>query len=174
MRNHRKLSLCLALAALVLLPALASTAASAADFSGAWVRDAARSKPAPYPNYWLTRVPPGGGFNQNNAFVLRVAQTATSVQVSDPIHPQRNYVLDGKAHAGRTDTGMADMTTTVAMAGDTLTVTTVQPYGGMPGNVTMKATESWALSADGKELTITIQRETPAKTESYAEVYKRQ
>ncbi|MEI6419258.1 MAG: hypothetical protein WCO82_09325, partial [Sphingomonadales bacterium] len=159
----------LAVLALSLLPAMAT----AADFSGAWVRDGARSKAPPYPNYWLTRAP-AGGFNQNNAFVLKVTQTATGVQVTDPIHPQRNYVLDGKPHLSATDTGMAKVSTTATMAGDALTITTAQPYGGMPGNVTMQATESWRLSADGTELTITTSRELPAQKQSFTEVFKRQ
>lgn len=170
MRMHSTMTLRLALLAMSLVPAMAA----AADFSGAWARDPARSKPVPYPNYWLTRSPPTGGGNPNAAFVLRVTQTPTSVQVTDPLHPQRVYQLDGKARVSRTDTGMAQVTTTATMAGDGLTVTTVQPFGGMPGNVTMKATESWALSADGKELTITTVRDTPAMSQRFVEVYKRQ
>ena len=160
--------------ALALIAALIPVSAMAADFNGTWVRDAARSKPVPYPNYWLTRVTPSVGGNQNQIFVMRVQQSASEVQVSDPLHNLRNLVPDGKPRVSRTDTGMANMTTTAAMAGDTLTVTTVQPYGGMPGNVTVTATERWALSADGTELTITTVSELPATTLNNVEVFKKQ
>lgn len=157
-------------AALALIP----VSALAADLSGTWVRDAALSKPAPYPNYWLTRAAPGMGGNQNQIFVMRITQTAADVTVSDPLHNLRTLVLDGKPHVTRTDTGMADLTTTAAPAGAGLTVTSVQPYGGMPGNVTMTATENWALSADGKHLTITTVRVLPATTQTHVEVFARQ
>ncbi len=160
--------------ALALIAALIPVSAMAADFNGTWVRDPARSKPVPYPNYWLTRVAPSVGGNQNQIFVMRVQQSASEVQVSDPLHNLRNLVPDGKPRVSRTDTGMANMTTTAAMAGDTLTVTTVQPYGGMPGNVTVTATERWALSADGTELTITTVSELPATTLNNVEVFKKQ
>lgn len=167
MRNLTKMAL--------LAAALATSAAAfAADFNGSWVRDGARSKAAPYPNYWLTRAPAAGGFNPNAPFVVRVQQSATGVIVTHPLFPQRSYVLDGKAHSSRADSGLVQVSTTAAMAGDTLKVTTVQPFGGMPGNVTMTATETWSLSPDGKELTITTVREVPATTQSFTEVFKKQ
>lgn len=169
MRNFVKTRLALALFA-ALIPATAM----AADFSGTWVRDAARSKPVPYPNYWLTRAAPSMGGNQNQIFVMRIQQTAAAVQVSDPLHNLRNIMLDGKPHVSRTDTGMGNVTTTAAMAGDALTVTMVEPYGGMPGNVPMTANEKWALSADGSELTITTVRDLPATRQTYVEVFKKQ
>lgn len=169
MHNHTKVTLRLALLAFALTPAMAI----AADFSGAWMRDSARSTPAPYPNYWITRNTPPA-FNPNTTFVMRVQQTAASMQVADRIHPQRTYVLDGEGHSSITDSGLGQITTTAAMIGDTLTIATVQPYGGMPGNVTLRASETWALSADGKELTVTTLREMPATKQSYTEVFKRQ
>lgn len=167
MRNFTKMAL--------LVAALGTSAAAfAADFSGAWARDASRSKSAPYPNYWLTRSPAVGGGNPNAPFVVRVEQNATGVVVVHPQLPQRSYVTDGKARMSRADSGLVQVSTTAAMAGDTLKVTTVQPYGGMPGNVTMTATETWSLSADGKELTIDTVRELPAQTQRFTEVFKRQ
>lgn len=158
----------LAMLAAALLPAMAA----AADFSGAWVRDAAATKAAPYPNYWLTRSAPAGG-NNNAAFVLTVQQNADSVRVTDPIHPQRTYRLDGKPQTMPTDSGMAKVTTTAKMTGEKLSVLTVQPYGGMPGNVLMRANESWDISPDGQILTITTVRESPATKQTYTEIYKR-
>ncbi len=159
---------------MALIAALIPASAMAADFSGTWVRDAARSKPVPYPNYWLTRVTPGQGGGQNQIYVMRVQQGAAGVQVSDPVHNLRTLVPDGKPRTARTDTMMATMTVTAAMAGETLTVTTVQPYGGMPGNVPVTATERWSLSADGSELTIATVSELPAGKLDNIEVFKKQ
>lgn len=159
---------------MALIAALIPAAAMAADFNGTWVRDPVRSKPAPYPDYWLTRVTPGGGGQQNQIFVMRVTQSATDLQVSDPLHNLRNLALDGKPRDSRTDTGMATLTTTATMAPEAMTVTSVQPYGGMPGNVPLTATERWVLSADGKELTITTERVLPATKQSFVEVFVRQ
>ena len=158
----------------LLAAALAPAMAMAADFSGTWVRDTARSKPAPYPNYWITRAAPGGGGGNNNAFVVRVEQSAMDVKIIHPVFPQRTYALDGKARTAPAYTGLVQATTTAAMAGETFKVTTVQPFGGMPGNVTMTATETWSLSADGKELTIDVVREMPATTQRFSEVFNRQ
>ena len=52
-------------------------------------------------------------------------------------------------------------------------VDTVEPYGGMPGNATLKIKEVWSLSPDGKTLTITTTRDVPAKLETYKQVYNR-
>ena len=101
---------------LALIAAMIPVSAMSADFSGTWVRDSARSKPVPYPNYWLTRVTPGAGGGQNQLYVMRIQQSATDVQISDPLHNLRSYALDGKPRGSRTDTGMGNVTTTAAMA----------------------------------------------------------
>ncbi|WP_353198897.1 hypothetical protein [Sandarakinorhabdus sp.] len=170
MRNFSTFALRTALLAAALAPAMAM----AADFSGSWVRDQARSKPAPHPNYWITRAAPGGGGGNNNAFVVRVEQSASDVKIIHPVLPQRTLMLDGKARTAPAYTGLVPATTSAAMAGESLKVTMVQPFGGMPGNVTMTATETWSLSADGKELTIDVVREMPATTQRFSEVFKRQ
>ena len=157
--------------AAALLAALAPGVATAADLSGTWVRDAARSKVAPYPVYWITRAPPSGG--NNNAFAMVVKQTPESVQVTDPVHPQRTYMLDGRARPSRSDSGTADMTTTATMKDDRLSVVTVQPYGGRPGNVEMTERQTWTVSPDGRTLTVDTVRETPALRQSYVEVFTR-
>jgi hypothetical protein len=170
MKNSTRMTLRLVLLGVALLP----VTATAADFSGAWVRDMAQSKPAPYPNYWRTRVAPATGGGNNQPFVITVKQTGQSVQVTHPRQPLRTYVLDGKPRVTPTDTGLAKVTTTAAMAGETLSIATVQPYSGMPGNVPVQASETWALSPDGKTLTITTARDLPAEKQSFTEVYKRQ
>ena len=144
------------------------------DFSGAWVRDGAKSDVVPNTMYWLTRgVEAGGGRGRNNQIVIEVQHSAGRMQVADPARPPRTLMLDGKPHAVPTDTGIQMATVIATMQGDTLTVSTTQPFGGMPGNATLKITETWSLSPDGKVLTVRTDRELPAQRQSFNEVYIR-
>ena len=59
------------------------------------------------------------------------------------------------------------------MQGDTLTVSTTQPFGGMPGNATLRITETWSLSPDGKVFTVRTERDLPALRQTFNEVYNR-
>ena len=155
----------------MLLPMLAF---AEPDFSGTWVRDSARSDVVPNTMYWLTRgVEAGGGRGRNNQIVIEVQHSAGRMQVADPARPPRTLMLDGKPHAVPTDTGIQMATVIATMQGDTLTVSTTQPFGGMPGNATLKITETWSLSPDGKVLTVRTDRELPAQRQSFNEVYIR-
>jgi len=155
----------------VLVPAMAF---AEPDFSGAWVRDGARSDVVPNTMYWLTRgVDAGGGRGRNTQTVVEVQQSAGRMRVADPARPPRMLILDGKPHAVPTDTGIQMATVVATMQGETLTVSTTQPFGGMPGNVSLKITETWSLSPDGKVLTVRTERELPASRQSFNEVYNR-
>src|SRR5258706_1494489 len=144
---------------------------AAADFSGSWVRDNAKSDRDIYPLYWLTGgVDPGGG-QGNGEYVISVRHDAKGLQITDPQRPQRNYTLDGKPHTVPTDTGIEKATITAALQGETLVISSVQPYGGMPGNVTLKTSEVWSLSPDGKSLTITLTRDLPAAKQTTKQVF---
>ena len=155
----------------VLLPAMAF---AQPDFSGTWVRDGARSDVVPNTMYWLTRgVEAGGGRGRNAQTVVEVQQRAGQMQVTDPARPLRALTLDGKPHAVPTDTGIQTANVVATVRGDTLTVETTQPFGRMPGNATLKITETWSLSPDGKVLTIRTERDLPASRQAFSEVYNR-
>jgi len=155
----------------VLVPAMAF---AEPDFSGAWVRDAARSDVVPNTMYWLTRgVEAGGGRGRNAQTVIDVQHSAGRMRVTEPTRPLRTLIVDGKPHAVPTDTGIQMATVVATVQGDTLTVSTTQPFGGMPGNVSLKITETWSISPDGKVLTIRTERETPALRQSFSEFYER-
>jgi hypothetical protein len=144
------------------------------DFSGTWVRDGAKSDVVPNTMYWLTRgVDPGGGRGRNNQTVIEVLQSAGRMQITDPARPLRTLTLDGKPHSMPTDSGMQTATVISTLQGDTLIVSTTQPFGGMAGNLTLKITETWSLSADGKLLTVRTERDTPALRQSFSEQYDR-
>lgn len=165
MKKHMMMALALALA-----PTLAM---AAPDFTGSWARDAAKSDPANYPVYWLTRAAPGGGGGGNQETVVQVRQAAGSLQVVNPTRSQRTYALDGQAHTVATDSGMAKASVTATLQDDALTIASVQPYGAMPGNVTATFKETWRLSPDGKTLTITTVRDTPAKQQTSKDIFTR-
>jgi hypothetical protein len=155
----------------VLVPAMAF---AQPDFSGAWVRDGAKSDVVPNTMYWLTRgVDAGGGRGRNTQTVIEVQQSAGQIRVADPARPPRTLMLDGKPHTVPTDTGIQTASVVATVQGDTLTVSTTQPFGGMPGNVSLKITETWSLSPDGKVLTVRTERELPASRQSFSEVYNR-
>jgi len=155
----------------VLVPAIAF---AEPDFSGTWVRDGAKSDVVPNTMYWLTRgVEAGGGRGRTTQTVIEVQQTAGRMQVADPARPPRTLMLDGKPHTVPTDTGIQMATVVATVQGDTLTVSTTQPFGGMPGNATLRITETWSLSPDGKVLTVRTERDLPALRQSFNEVYNR-
>lgn len=146
-----------------------------AEFSGKWARDGAKSDTVPNTMYWLTRgVDAGGGRGRNNQVVIEIQQDANRLQVTDPVRPLRTLMLDGKPHTVPTDTGMQTATVVAAMQDEKLVVTTTQPFGGMPGNLTLRIMETWSISVDGKVLTISTERETPALRQSFRELYNRQ
>lgn len=144
------------------------------DFNGTWVRDGAKSDVVPNTMYWLTRgVDAGGGRGRNAQSVIEIQQREGRIQVADPARPPRTLVLDGKPHAVPTDTGIQSANVVATIQGDTLTIATTQPFGGMPGNGTLKITETWSLSPDGKVLTVRTERDFPALRQSFSEIYNR-
>jgi hypothetical protein len=154
------------------LPVLAL---AAPDFSGTWMRDNAKSDAVPNHMYWLTRgVDGGAGRGPGGSEVqITVTQNAAGLTVSDPQKPLRQYALDGKPHEQTADTGMVKVSVNASLQGDTLVVATTQPYGGMPGNATLQVRETWSLSPDGKSLTVTTTRDSPAAKQAYKEIYSR-
>lgn len=167
--KHITVAIKAAVAAMVLVP---GAALAAPDFSGSWVRDTAASTVPVYPTSWIVRGVPSG-FGNNNAYVVEVRQSPGSVQVTDPTHPQRTYMLDGQTHTMTTDTMKAQASVTAKMEGDALSVSTVQPFSGLPGSVPLRAQETWSLSPDGKVLTILTVRNSPALRQTYVEVFNR-
>ena len=137
----------------------------AQNFTGSWVRDNAKSDPTPNAQYWLTRDPNSGGAGGGGGRggggggrgggapaenVMTVAQDANSLTVTSPAGVAQKYTLDGKPFSKVTDTGMAKAAVSAVTQGDTLVITTTQPWGGMPGNASVENKEVWSLSPDGK------------------------
>ena len=180
MKRHVLLVLGMAFLGLTVL------AMAAPNFSGSWVRDNAKSDPAPNTAYWLTRDTGGGGGRGGGGgggrgagggrgpqVDMTIQQDANSLQVTDPQGAIRKYTLDGKPFTKTMDTGIQKATVTANLQGDTLVIGTTQPYGGMPGNATLEVKEVWSLSPDGKILTISTTRTVPAVQKTFKQVYNR-
>ena len=90
--------------------------------------------------------------------VMTVQQEGTTLVVTSPQGAVSKYTVDGKPYTRPTETGIEKAVVTASWQGDTLVIGTTQPYGGMPGNVTLQIKEVWSLSPDGKVLTITTTR----------------
>jgi hypothetical protein len=170
MRNH------LLILGMLVMPV--AMLAATPDFNGTWSKNAASSDPVPDLAYWMTRVSPapprqGGGQRPTPAVLLTVRQVANTLTIIDPSNAIHEYTLnvDGGAHVTAMDTGIQKAQVTTKLQGDTLVIETSEPYGGMPGNVTLTVREVWALSADGKTMTITTTRDTPARHQTYREIY---
>ena len=153
---------------------------AASNFSGSWLRDASKSDQVPNTMYWLTgpgagggagggRGGPGGGRGPQVPMVIQ--QDANSLEITQPQGDVHKYMLDGKPHTRPTDTGIQKATVTARIQGDTLVISTEQPWGGMPGNISLDVKEVWALSADGSALTITTTRTDAAAVKTYKVVY---
>jgi hypothetical protein len=167
---------------MILLPTLALAATP--DFNGSWARDSANSDPVPNLMYWMTRVAPaaprggggaagGGGGQRAPQVVMTIQQDAKSLRQAESQSIVRNYILDGSPHTRTTDTGIQKAEVTAKLQADNLVIETTEPFGGMPGNVTLKVKEVWSLSPDGKTLTITTTRDIPARHQEYKQVYTR-
>jgi hypothetical protein len=158
---------------MLLLPTLAMAATP--DFNGSWVRNGAASDPAPNTMYWMTRSAPAGGGGRGGVaqVLLTIHQEGKTLHVAQSNESVRNYTLDGAPHDRPTDTGIEKAAVTAALRGDSLVIDTTEPYGGMPGNATLKIKEVWTLSPDGKTLTITTTRDVPARKQAYKQVYDR-
>jgi hypothetical protein len=180
---------------MMFLPTLAIAATP--DFNGAWARDAANSDQVPNQMYWMTRVAPaaprggaaaggagaaaggaavggragGGGGQRAPQVIMTIQQDAKSLRQAESQSIVRNYILDGSPHTRSTDTGIQKAEVTAKLQADNLVIETTEPFGGMPGNVTLKVKEVWSLSPDGKTLTITTTRDIPARHQEYKQVY---
>jgi hypothetical protein len=161
---------------MILLPTLAMAATP--DFNGTWARDSANSDTVPNLMYWMTRVAPaaprgGGGAQRGPQMVMTIHQDAKSLHQAESQSVVRDYILDGSPHPRPTDTGIQKAEVTAQLQADNLVIETTGPFGGMPGNVTLKVKEVWSLSPDGKTLTITTTRDIPARHQGYKLVYTR-
>lgn len=157
--------------AVVLVPVMSFAQPS---FSGTWVRDGAKSDVVPNTMYWLTRgVDAGGARGRNTQLVIEIQLAAGRIEIADPARNLRTLWPDGKPRSVPTDTGLQTATVTAKVLGDTLTVSSTQPFGGMPGNSILQVTETWSVSPDGKVLTIKTERELPASRQEFTEIFNR-
>ena len=104
---------------------------------------------------------------------MTVQQDAKSLRQQSPKASCAITFWTVSPHTRTTDTGIQKAEVTAKLQADNLVIETTGPFGGMPGNVTLKVKEVWSLSPDGKTLTITTTRDIPARHQEYKQVYTR-
>lgn len=124
------------------------SAAGKPDFSGSWKMDAAKSEFGPVP----------GPEKLSRTIVHKDPEMSVKSTQSGPqgeVTSEMKYKTDGSPSVNKMRN--AEVTSTVAWAGDKLTVKYKREMQG--GEISFA--ETWALSADGKVLTVTNAIEAP-------------
>jgi hypothetical protein len=154
MKRH----LCSAL--LVFGIALLALAVAAPDFSGTWVRDKQKSDPL------MGR----GGQAPDMEITLTIKQTADSFDVATQRgerSSEAKYTLDGKEN--KNTMGRGETVSKSKWDGDTLVIEGVRKFGDME----MQFKEAYALSGDGKVLTVTSTMTSPQGERTSKQVYSK-
>ncbi len=146
-----------ALLLLVLALGLVAIAVAGVDFSGTWAVNAEKTAAAnPAPPAGGGGGGGGGGRGGGGGGEMTIKMTATEMTVTrnmggNPMDTK--YVLDGKENS--VNTGRGDMKYTATWSGTSLVISGSQ--AGRDGTPSPTKTE-YAMSADGKTLTVTTTR----------------
>ncbi len=158
-----KRRLCLGL--LVFGIALLALAVAAPNFSGTWVRDKAKSDPM------MGR---GGGQAPDIEITLTIKQDANNFEVTTQRGERTSeakYTLDGKEN--KNTMGRGETISKSKWNGDTLMIEGVRKFSGPNGEMEMQFKEGYALSADGKVLTVTSTMTSPQGERTFKQVYNK-
>jgi len=165
---------------------VAANAQKAADFSGKWTLDVAKSKL--------------GDRNSIESQTITVVQTAADIKIETATKrmapPAGSPAGPGGGGAGRMGGG-GDTPMTYALDGKETKIERQGPNGSIPvmlkakaegsklwlsqsmtfttpnGEMTMTTKETWELGADGKSLTVTTERTTMGGTDSTTKVFSK-
>jgi len=161
---------------------LMGTLAVAADFSGTWIRDAAKSDPM-----GMGRGGPGGGGGGGGQppsmeVTLTVKHSGNDLAVTrrvvregqDPRVTEQKFTLDGQDSKTVGSMGRGEMVAKAKLDGDKINIAGVQKMSTQQGDFEIKIQEVWELSADGKLLTITTNSSTPMGERASKQVYAKQ
>jgi hypothetical protein len=160
------------LAALVLFAAVASAAAKS-NFTGTWVLDAAKSEGGG---------PPGAPVPEET---MTVKQDGDKISVERKIKGQQGertqadtYTADGKetdfTMQMRGNEAKGKRTSKWSADGGALEVNDKVSFDTPNGAMTSTSTAKWALSADGKTLTVEGSRTSPRGEQKFKRVYAKQ
>lgn len=154
----------LGLGLLVFGIALLAIAVAAPNFSGMWVRDKAKSDPMRMGG------PGGGGQPPDFEVTLTIKQSDNEFEVATQ-RGERNseakYTLDGKEN--KNAMGRGEAVSKSKWNGDTLVIEGVRQFGERE----MQFKEVYALSADGKVLTVTSTMNSPQGERTSKQVYNK-
>ncbi len=154
----------LVLGLLVFGIALLALAVAAPDLSGVWVRDKAKSDPMRMGG------PGGGGQAPDFEVTLTIKQSGNNFEVATQ-RGERNfeakYTLDGKEN--KNTMGRGETVSKSKWDGSTLVIEGVRQFGDRE----MQFKEAYALSDDGKVLTVTSTTNTPQGERTSKQVYNK-
>ncbi|MGH9948397.1 MAG: hypothetical protein ACRD6X_14550 [Pyrinomonadaceae bacterium] len=163
----------------LLLSAFGAYSQKAADFSGKWTLDVAKSKL--------------GDRNSIESQTMTVTQTAAELKVSTETKRTAPAAGGGRGFGG----GGGDAAMTYALDGKETKTERSGPNGAIPvmlkakadggklwlsqsstfsgpnGEITSTTKETWELGADGKSLTVTTERTTPRGTDTTTKIYSK-
>ena len=161
----RHLSLGLWVFGIVLL----ALAIAAPNFSGVWVRDKAKSDP-------LMMGRPGGGGEAppDIEVTLTIKQTDNNFEVTTQRgerSSEAKFTLDGKEN--KNTTGRGETISKSRWNADTLVIDGVRKFSGPNGDMEIQFKEVYAVSPDGKVLTVTSTMNSPRGERTSKEVYNK-
>ena len=147
----------------VLMFGLVALALAAADFSGTWVLDTAKSEMGGGGGGGRGM---GGGGGRGMMGEMEIKQAGSEITITRG-QMETKYVADGAEHA--IETGRGGLKYKASLQGDTLTVTGTRTTqrGDMPVN------ESYALSDGGKVLTVSTTMTGPNGEQTRKMVYNK-
>jgi len=153
----------------LLLACIAAWSVAGPDFSGTWVRDTAKSDP-------MAMGRGGGGGTVN--ITMEIKQTANEFTITQnidmggtPRTTEQKFTLDGKQNTNPAGMGRGEMTSTSRWDGDQLVIEGKQTMSTQKGDFEITIKSVYALSADGKVLTVTTSRSTPQGERTTKQVY---
>jgi hypothetical protein len=168
----------------ILLVAVAVMAVPGPDLSGKWTFDKAKSDPIR-----MGRGGPGGGGGAPGGpppdieVTLVIRQSTSDLAIKrtmafgggEPRETETKYTLDGKETTVPGMMGRGEMKATAKIDGDKIVIDSKGTFQTQQGDTReVSSHEEYALSADGKVLTITTTRPTPQGDRTSKQVFNKQ
>jgi len=161
----------IALVGIVLLAA--AWVLAAPDFSGTWMLDSSKSDPIAMGR--------GGGAPAEVKMTMEIKQTAEGMTVTQTMEMGGNqrtsdqtFTFDGKENINPAPMGRGQLTSKSHWEGEQLVIEGTQKMSTQKGDFEISTKEVYALSADGKVLTITATRSTPQGDRTTKRVFNKQ
>ncbi len=147
--------------------AFLALAVAAPNFSGVWIRDKTKSDP-------LMMGRRGGGEEADVEVTLTIQQADNNFEVARQMGERTatsKYTLDGKENTNTM--GRGEAVSKSKWDGDKLAIEGTRKFSGPNGEMEMQFREVYALSPDGKVLTVTSTMTSPRGERTSKQVYNK-